>query len=51
MSDVTSAIAAATSVASSLGLPANDAVILNKSNRLALRMTLATSWPGSSAWA
>ena len=39
MSDVTRAIAAATSVAASLGLPANDAIVLHNSNRLALRLT------------
>jgi len=39
MSDVTSAIAAATSVAASLGLPASDAIVLHNSNRLALRLT------------
>jgi hypothetical protein len=39
MSDVTRAIAAATSVAASLGLPVNDAVVLHRSNRLALRLT------------
>lgn len=39
MSDVTRAIAAATSVAASLGLPADDAVVLHNSNRLAMRLT------------
>ena len=39
MSDVTRAIAAATSLAASLDLPANDAVVLHNSNRLALRLT------------
>jgi hypothetical protein len=39
MSDVTRAIAAATSVAASLDLPANDAIVLHNSNRLALRLT------------
>jgi len=38
-SDITRAIAAATSVAASLGLPANDAVVLHNSNKLALRLT------------
>jgi aminoglycoside phosphotransferase (APT) family kinase protein len=38
MSDVTRAIAAATSVAASLGLPASDAVVLHNSNKLALRL-------------
>lgn len=37
--DVTRAIAAATSVAASLGLPADDAVVLHDSNKLALRLT------------
>ncbi len=37
--DVTRAIAAATAVAESLGLPANNAIILNNSNRVALRLT------------
>ena len=37
--DVTRAIAAATSVAASLGLPASDAIVLHNSNRLALRLT------------
>ncbi len=39
MSDVTRAIAAATSVAASLGLPASDAIVLHNSNKLALRLT------------
>jgi hypothetical protein len=39
MSDVTRAIATATSVAASLGLPASDAVVLHNSNKLALRLT------------
>jgi hypothetical protein len=39
MPDVTRAIAAATWVAASLGLPANGAVVLQNSNRLALRLT------------
>jgi hypothetical protein len=39
ISDVTRAIAAATSVAAALGLPANDAIVLHDSNRLALRLT------------
>jgi len=39
MSDVTRAIAAATSVAASLDLPADDAIVLHNSNRLALRLT------------
>jgi hypothetical protein len=38
-SDVTRAIAAATSVAASLDLPANDATVLHNSNKLALRLT------------
>lgn len=38
-SDVTRAIAAATSVAASLGVPADDAIVLHNSNRLALRLT------------
>src|SRR4051795_7162165 len=37
--EVTRAIAAATSIAASLGLPANDAVVLHNSNKLALRLT------------
>jgi hypothetical protein len=37
--DLTRAIAAATSVAASLGLPVNDAVVLHNSNKLALRLT------------
>src|SRR5882757_9755659 len=39
MSDVTRAIAAATSVAASLGLSATDAIVLHNSNKLALRLT------------
>lgn len=39
MTDVTRAIAAATSVAASLDLPTDDAVVLHDSNRLALRLT------------
>lgn len=39
MSDVTRAIAAATSIAASLDLPANDATVLHNSNKLALRLT------------
>ena len=39
MSDLTRAIAAATSVAASLDLPVNDAIVLHNSNRLALRLT------------
>ena len=39
MSDVTRAVAAATSVAASLGLPASDAIVLHNSNKLALRLT------------
>ena len=39
MSDVTRAIAAATSVAASLDLPAGDAIILHNSNKLTLRLT------------
>lgn len=39
MPDVTRAIAAATSVAASLGLPASDAVVLRNSNKLAVRLT------------
>jgi hypothetical protein len=38
-SDVTLAIRAATSVASSLNLPADDAIVLHNSNKLALRLT------------
>jgi len=38
MSDLTRAIAAATSVAAALGLPADDAIVLHNSNRLALRL-------------
>lgn len=37
--DVTRAVAAATSVAASLGLPASDAMVLHNSNRVALRLT------------
>src|SRR3954454_4642532 len=37
--EVTRAIAAATSIAASLGLPANDAIVLHNSNKLALRLT------------
>lgn len=37
--DVARAIAAATSIAASLGLPADDAVVLHNSNKLALRLT------------
>ncbi|GCD93178.1 phosphotransferase [Embleya hyalina] len=37
--DVTRAIAAATSVAASLGLPADEATVLHDSNKLALRLT------------
>ncbi|MET9250880.1 aminoglycoside phosphotransferase family protein [Nonomuraea sp. NPDC003709] len=39
MTDITRAIAAATSVAASLNLPTNDAIVLHNSNRLALRLT------------
>ncbi|MFI6532838.1 phosphotransferase [Nonomuraea sp. NPDC050547] len=39
MTDITRAIAAATSVAASLDLPAGDAIVLHNSNRLALRLT------------
>ncbi|MGP4114444.1 phosphotransferase family protein [Streptomyces sp. 4N509B] len=39
MSDVTRAVAAATSVAASLDLPADDATVLHNSNKLALRLT------------
>jgi len=39
MSDVTSATAAAMSVAASLDLPADDAIVLHDSNKLALRLT------------
>lgn len=38
-SDVTRAIAAATSVAASFDLPVDDAVVLHNSNKLALRLT------------
>ncbi|MGW2652469.1 phosphotransferase enzyme family protein [Streptomyces sp. NPDC001478] len=37
--DVTRALTAATAIASSLGLAANDAVVLHNSNKLALRLT------------
>ncbi|GAA0942795.1 aminoglycoside phosphotransferase [Kribbella koreensis] len=37
--DVTRAITAATSLATSLDLPANDAIVLHNSNKLALRLT------------
>ncbi|MFT2016740.1 phosphotransferase [Streptomyces sp. 796.1] len=51
--DLTRAIAAATSVAASLDLPADDAVILHDSNRLTLRLTpcdvLARVAPGGQA--
>ncbi|MGH3626153.1 MAG: phosphotransferase family protein [Sciscionella sp.] len=39
MSDVTHAVAAATSVAASLGLPVSDAIVLHNSNKLAVRLT------------
>jgi hypothetical protein len=39
MTDVTRAIAAATSIAASLGLRADDAEVLHNSNKLALRLT------------
>lgn len=39
MTDVKRATAAATSVAASLGLTANDAIVLHNSNKLALRLT------------
>jgi len=39
MLDVTRAIAAATSLAKSLDLPVNDAIVLHNSNKLALRLT------------
>ncbi|MEU4761914.1 aminoglycoside phosphotransferase family protein [Actinosynnema sp. NPDC023794] len=39
MSDVTRAMAAATSVAASLGLPVSGALVLHNSNKLALRLT------------
>lgn len=39
MSDVTRAIVAAKSVAASLDLPADDAIVLHDANRLALRLT------------
>lgn len=38
-SDITRAIAAARSIAASLGLPADDAIVLHNSNKLALRLT------------
>ena len=38
MSDLTRAIAAATSVAAALELPADDAIVLHNSNKLALRL-------------
>jgi hypothetical protein len=38
MSDLTRAIAAATSVAAALDLPADDAIVLHNSNKLALRL-------------
>lgn len=38
MSDVTRAMSAALSVAASLGLPAEDAIVLHDSNKLALRL-------------
>ncbi|MEO3753684.1 aminoglycoside phosphotransferase family protein [Streptomyces sp. B6B3] len=38
-SDVTRAMAAATSVVASLGLPVSDAIVLHNSNKLALRLT------------
>ncbi|MFF3172050.1 phosphotransferase [Streptomyces sp. NPDC057900] len=37
--DITRAIAAATSLAASLDLPADDAIVLHNSNKLALRLT------------
>ncbi|TCC66527.1 aminoglycoside phosphotransferase family protein [Kribbella pittospori] len=39
MSDITRAIAAATSIAASFDLPVNDAIVLHNSNKLALRLT------------
>jgi len=39
MSEITRAIAAATSVAVSLDLPVSDAIVLHNSNKLALRLT------------
>ena len=39
MSDVTRAIAAAMSIAAPLGLPADDAIVLQNANRLTLRLT------------
>lgn len=38
MSEVTRAVAAATSIAASLDLPVNDAIVLHNSNKLALRL-------------
>lgn len=38
-SDITRAIAAATSIAVSLGLPADEAIVVHNSNKLALRLT------------
>lgn len=39
ITDITRAIAAATSIAASLDLPTDDAVVLHNSNKLALRLT------------
>ncbi|MFC8127207.1 phosphotransferase [Streptomyces sp. NPDC057302] len=39
MTDVTRAIAAATSIAASLDLPTHDAIVLHNSNKLALRLS------------
>jgi hypothetical protein len=39
MADLTRAIAAASSVAASLDLPADDALVLHNSNKLSLRLT------------
>ena len=39
MSDATRAVAAATSIAASLGLPAGDAIVLHNSNKLTVRLT------------
>jgi hypothetical protein len=39
MSEVTRAMAAASSVAASLGLPVSDAIVLHNSNKLALQLT------------
>ncbi|MFD8853734.1 aminoglycoside phosphotransferase family protein, partial [Streptomyces sp. NPDC059604] len=39
MTDITRAITAATSVSASLDLPADDAIVLHNSNKLALRLT------------